>query len=63
VLRALSRPTIDHRGTEFAALTAKVLAQLKRVFQTGGPVIVYPSSGVPAKPGGVTEALAVLARR
>ena len=48
MLRALSRPTIDHRGPEFAALTAKVLAQLKRVFQTGQPVIVYPSSGTGA---------------
>jgi len=42
VLRALSRPTIDHRGPEFAALTAKVLAQLKRVFRTEQPVIVHP---------------------
>src|SRR5579872_6560148 len=48
VLRALSRPTIDHRGPEFAALTAKVLAQLKRVFQTEQPVVVYPSSGTGA---------------
>jgi alanine-glyoxylate transaminase / serine-glyoxylate transaminase / serine-pyruvate transaminase len=48
VLRALARPTIDHRGPEFAALTAKVLAQLKRVFQTVQPVIVYPSSGTGA---------------
>jgi alanine-glyoxylate transaminase/serine-glyoxylate transaminase/serine-pyruvate transaminase len=48
VLRALSRPTIDHRGPEFADLTAKVLVQLKRVFQTSRPVIVYPSSGTGA---------------
>jgi alanine-glyoxylate transaminase/serine-glyoxylate transaminase/serine-pyruvate transaminase len=48
VLRALSRPTIDHRGPEFAALTAKVLPQLKRVFQTEQPVVVYPSSGTGA---------------
>jgi alanine-glyoxylate transaminase/serine-glyoxylate transaminase/serine-pyruvate transaminase len=48
VLGALSRPTIDHRGPEFAALTEKVLAQLKRVFQTEQPVIVYPSSGTGA---------------
>jgi len=48
VLRALSRPTIDHRGPEFADLTAKLLTQLKRVFQTEQPVIVYPSSGTGA---------------
>ena len=34
---ALARPTIDQPEPEFAALTAKVLVQLKRVFQTGPP--------------------------
>jgi alanine-glyoxylate transaminase / serine-glyoxylate transaminase / serine-pyruvate transaminase len=48
VLRALSRPTIDHRGPGFAELTGKVLAQLKQVFKTDQQVIVYPSSGTGA---------------
>ncbi len=48
VLQALSRPTIDHRGPEFAALSLEVLAGLQRIFQTSGPVIVYPSSGTGA---------------
>ena len=48
VLRALSRPTIDHRGPEFAELTLELLAGLQRVFQTSGPVIIYPSSGTGA---------------
>jgi alanine-glyoxylate transaminase / serine-glyoxylate transaminase / serine-pyruvate transaminase len=48
VLRALSRPTIDHRGPEFADLTRTVLAGLRSIFKTAGHVIVYPSSGTGA---------------
>jgi alanine-glyoxylate transaminase / serine-glyoxylate transaminase / serine-pyruvate transaminase len=48
VLRAMSLPTIDHRGPEFAALGMKVLADVKQVFQTRQPVIIYPSSGTAA---------------
>src|ERR687896_1063005 len=48
VLRALARPTIDHRGPEFAELALDLLTRLKFVFQTGGPVVVYPSSGTGA---------------
>ena len=48
VLRALSRPTIDHRGPEFARMSLEVLEGLQRIFQTSGPVIIYPSSGTGA---------------
>jgi alanine-glyoxylate transaminase/serine-glyoxylate transaminase/serine-pyruvate transaminase len=48
VLRALSEPTIDHRGPEFAALQADVLERLPRVFRTSGPVVIYPASGTGA---------------
>jgi alanine-glyoxylate transaminase/serine-glyoxylate transaminase/serine-pyruvate transaminase len=48
VLRALSAPTIDHRGPEFAALARDVLARLPAVFRTSGPVVAYPSSGTGA---------------
>jgi len=48
VLRALSAPTIDHRGPEFVKLTREVLDGLKPVFGTSGPVIIYPSSGTGA---------------
>ena len=48
VLRALSKPTIDHRGPEFAELSLEVLAGLQRIFQTSAPVVVYPSSGTGA---------------
>ncbi|MXX25475.1 MAG: aminotransferase class V-fold PLP-dependent enzyme [Caldilineaceae bacterium SB0668_bin_21] len=45
VKRALSRPTIDHRGPDCARMTLSILERLKEVFQTDGPVIIYPSSG------------------
>jgi alanine-glyoxylate transaminase/serine-glyoxylate transaminase/serine-pyruvate transaminase len=48
VLRAIAQPTIDHRGPAFAGLTREVLDGLARLFQTGGPVVVYPSSGTGA---------------
>lgn len=48
VLRALAAPTIDHRGPEFAAMATEVLAALRPVFGTTGPVVVYPSSGTGA---------------
>ena len=48
VLRAMDGPTIDHRGPDFARLASDVLERLRPVFQTRGPVIVYPSSGTGA---------------
>ncbi len=48
VLRAMSAPTIDHRGPEFAALGREVLEALGPVFGTSGPVVVYPGSGTGA---------------
>jgi len=48
VLRALSQPTIDHRGPAFAAIARGAFAGLQRVFQTTGPVVIYPSSGTGA---------------
>ena len=48
VLRAMSQPTIDHRGPEFAILGREVLDGSRAVFQTKGTVIIYPSSGTGA---------------
>jgi alanine-glyoxylate transaminase/serine-glyoxylate transaminase/serine-pyruvate transaminase len=48
VLRAMSLPTIDHRGPEFAALGLKVLRDMRRIFQTRHPVVIYPGSGTGA---------------
>jgi len=48
VLRAISYPTIDHRGPEFERLGRNVLAGIKSIFKTASPVIVYPASGTGA---------------
>jgi alanine-glyoxylate transaminase/serine-glyoxylate transaminase/serine-pyruvate transaminase len=48
LLRAMSYPTIDHRGPEFGALGREVLAGIRRIFQTGHPVVIYPASGTGA---------------
>ncbi len=48
ILRAISLPTIDHRGPEFGALGLGVLAGLKRIYQTQHPVVIYPASGTGA---------------
>ena len=48
VLLAMGRPTIDHRGPEFARLTLEILDGLKPVFQAAGPIVIYPASGTGA---------------
>src|SRR5579862_6273686 len=48
LLRAMSLPTIDHRGPEFGALGQKVLAGLRAIFKTQHPVVIYPASGTGA---------------
>src|SRR5882762_11143375 len=48
VLRAIAQPTIDHRGPAFAALGREAIGGLRRVFQTAGHVVIYPSSGTGA---------------
>jgi alanine-glyoxylate transaminase/serine-glyoxylate transaminase/serine-pyruvate transaminase len=57
VLRALARPTIDHRGPEFSSLAREVLEGLKAVFKTTGNVIVFPSSGSGAWEGALVNTL------
>ena len=48
VLRAMSAATIDHRGPEFAALALDLLRDVKPVFGTANPVIMYPATGTGA---------------
>ena len=48
VLRAIDRPTIDHRGPAFADLTREIQDGLGYVFQTRNPVVTYPASGTGA---------------
>ena len=48
ILRAMSLPTIDHRGPEFGALGREVLDKIRTVFKTQQPVVIYPASGTGA---------------
>ena len=48
ILRAIERPTIDHRGPEFQALAKEVLEKIKPIFKTKNPVIIFPASGTGA---------------
>ncbi len=48
ILRAIDRPTIDHRGPEFARMTMEIGDGLRQVFRTVHPVIIFPASGTGA---------------
>jgi len=48
VLRAMSKPTIDHRGPEFAHMALEVLEGLRQICRTTGSLVIYPSSGTGA---------------
>jgi alanine-glyoxylate transaminase / serine-glyoxylate transaminase / serine-pyruvate transaminase len=48
ILRAIAEPTMDHRGPEFGVLGREVLRDVRAVFKTERPVIIYPSSGTGA---------------
>lgn len=51
IVRAMSRPMINHRGPEFRDILFEITAGIQKVYQTTGNVLVYPSSGT-----GVMEA-------
>src|SRR5882672_10142910 len=57
VLRAMARPTIDHRGPEFARFAAELFDGLGPVFGTAGPVIIFPSSGTGAWEAAIVNTL------
>ena len=48
VLRAMARPTMDHRGPAFAAMGREALDGVKKIFKTDGPVVIYSGSGTGA---------------
>jgi aspartate aminotransferase-like enzyme len=52
----MSRPMIDHRGPEFAAILAEITAGAKRVFKTSNDLLLLTSSGT----GGLESAIANL---
>ena len=56
VVRSMSRPMIDHRGPEFAAILSEITAGAKRVFKTKNDLLLLTSSGT----GGLESAVANL---
>ena len=48
ILRAIERPTIDHRGPAFARLGKKVLSGMRQIFATRSSISIFPSSGTGA---------------
>jgi alanine-glyoxylate transaminase/serine-glyoxylate transaminase/serine-pyruvate transaminase len=48
ILRAIDRPTIDHRGPGFTRLAAEILEGIRPIFKTAGPVVIFPASGTGA---------------
>jgi alanine-glyoxylate transaminase/serine-glyoxylate transaminase/serine-pyruvate transaminase len=57
ILRAMHSAVIDHRGPEFAQLGSEVLENLRPVFQTAGPVVIYPASGTGAWEAAIVNTL------
>jgi alanine-glyoxylate transaminase/serine-glyoxylate transaminase/serine-pyruvate transaminase len=57
ILRAMSLPTIDHRGPEFGVLGLKVLGGIQEIFRTKHPVAIYPASGTGAWEAALTNTM------
>ena len=57
VLRAMNRAVIDHRSAEFAKLGTEVLEGMRAIFQTAGPVVMYPASGTGAWEAAIVNTL------
>ena len=57
VLRALSYPTIDHRGPDFAEISKRVLDRIRAIFKTKHPVIIFPGSGTGAWEAAIVNTL------
>ena len=57
VLRAIDNATIDHRGPAFGRMGLEILANLRAIFQTKGPVVIYPASGTGAWEAALTNTL------
>src|SRR5216684_2267131 len=57
VLRAMDMPVIDHRSSQFAELAKTVFEGCQKIFQTAGPVIIFPSSGTGAWEAAIVNTL------
>jgi alanine-glyoxylate transaminase/serine-glyoxylate transaminase/serine-pyruvate transaminase len=53
----MNRQVIDHRSAEFAKLALGVLEGIRPIFQTSGPVVMYPGSGTGAWEAAIVNTL------
>ena len=53
----MDMPVIDHRSAEFAELGQAVLEGCQTIFQTSGPVVIFPSSGTGAWEAAIVNTL------
>ena len=58
ILRAIQKPTIDHRGPKFGLFTKELLSKTKKIFKTRSDVIIFPSSGTGAWEAALVNTLA-----
>jgi aspartate aminotransferase-like enzyme len=54
LVRAMSKPMINHRGPEFKEILGEIVEGVKKIYRTKHNVLIYPSSG-----SGVLEAAVV----
>lgn len=47
-LKAMAMPLLDHRSKQFEALAVSITSDLRQLFRTSGPVLIFPSSGTGA---------------
>lgn len=57
ILNAMSRQMLDHRGPVFGEFGLKLLADVKTIFKTQNPVVIFPSSGTGAWEAGFVNTL------
>jgi aspartate aminotransferase-like enzyme len=57
VLKALQRPMINHRGSEFSAMQKSIVARLQNIFETQNDVLILPGSGTAGLEAAVVNVL------
>ena len=57
VLAAMSMPTIDHRGPQFAELALDLIPRVRGLFNASGPLAMYPGSASGAWEAGIVNTL------
>ncbi len=57
VAGAMSMPALDHRGPVFADMAARISEDLKSIFRTSRPVMIFPSSGTGAWQAAIVNTL------